>query len=83
MFLLQAVNIINEEEQQFLKTLARGRRLFNRTADKHQEDKVIPGLLCFVFVCCVSGCFVSLFCIFVLQVMLHGVYMTLMVFLLT
>lgn len=39
----QAVNIINEEEAQFLKTLARGRRLFNRTADKHKEDKVIPG----------------------------------------
>ena len=37
------VKIINEEEQQFLKTLARGRRLFNRTADKHKEDKVIPG----------------------------------------
>ncbi|CAB3999052.1 alanine--tRNA ligase, cytoplasmic [Paramuricea clavata] len=39
----QAMNIINEEEEQFLKTLARGRRLFNRTADKHQGDKVIPG----------------------------------------
>ncbi|XP_046842185.1 alanine--tRNA ligase, cytoplasmic-like isoform X2 [Xenia sp. Carnegie-2017] len=39
----QAVKIINEEEEQFLKTLSRGRRLFNRTADKHQNDKIIPG----------------------------------------
>lgn len=40
----QAVKIINEEEEQFLKTLSRGRRLFNRTADKHQNDKIIPGI---------------------------------------
>jgi len=36
------MDIINEEETQFLKTLARGRRLFDRTASKI-NDKVIPG----------------------------------------
>ncbi|XP_002160302.3 alanine--tRNA ligase, cytoplasmic [Hydra vulgaris] len=35
-------DIINEEESQFLKTLARGRRLFNRTADK-TTDGIIAG----------------------------------------
>ncbi|XP_055541454.1 alanine--tRNA ligase, cytoplasmic [Wyeomyia smithii] len=36
-------NIINEEEQQFLKTLTRGRNLLNRTIAKLGESKVIPG----------------------------------------
>ena len=31
---LQIKDIINEEEAQFLKTLSRGRRLFNRAAEK-------------------------------------------------
>ncbi|XP_075151730.1 alanine--tRNA ligase, cytoplasmic [Haematobia irritans] len=37
------IDIINEEEQQFLKTLSRGRNLFNRTISKLGNDKVIPG----------------------------------------
>lgn len=35
-------DIINEEEAQFLKTLVRGRRLFNRAADK-SDGKVLAG----------------------------------------
>ena len=34
--------MINEEETQFLKTLARGRKLFDRTVSK-LTDKLIPG----------------------------------------
>lgn len=37
------MDIINEEEQQFLKTLTRGRNLFNRTIDRVGDCKVIPG----------------------------------------
>ena len=40
--ILQVKDVINEEETQFLKTLARGRRLFDRTANKI-TDKSIPG----------------------------------------
>ena len=36
------MDTINEEEAQFLKTLARGRRLFDRTVSK-LTDKLIPG----------------------------------------
>ncbi|XP_058823411.1 alanine--tRNA ligase, cytoplasmic [Topomyia yanbarensis] len=36
-------NIINEEEQQFLKTLSRGRNLLNRTIAKLGDSKIIPG----------------------------------------
>ena len=36
------MDVINEEESQFLKTLARGRRLFDRTVNKLTE-KHIPG----------------------------------------
>lgn len=39
---LQVMDVINEEETQFLKTLARGRKLFDRTVSK-LTDKVIPG----------------------------------------
>ncbi|EDW78149.1 uncharacterized protein Dwil_GK24844 [Drosophila willistoni] len=38
------IDIINEEEQQFLKTLTRGRNLLNRTIEKLGADqKIIPG----------------------------------------
>jgi alanyl-tRNA synthetase len=38
------VEVINEEEQQFLKTLARGRSLLNRTVERlGSETKVLPG----------------------------------------
>ncbi|CAO1341524.1 unnamed protein product [Diamesa hyperborea] len=40
---LHIVDIINEEEQQFLKTLTRGRNLLNRTITKLGEAKVLPG----------------------------------------
>lgn len=36
------MDVINEEEKQFLKTLSRGRRMFERTMAKLQTD-VIPG----------------------------------------
>ncbi|XP_011556212.3 alanine--tRNA ligase, cytoplasmic [Plutella xylostella] len=37
------IQIINEEEIQFLKTLTRGRNLLNRTIEKLNESKVVPG----------------------------------------
>uniref|UniRef100_A0A7G3AAV5 Alanine--tRNA ligase n=3 Tax=Lutzomyia longipalpis TaxID=7200 RepID=A0A7G3AAV5_LUTLO len=37
------VDIINEEEQQFLKTLVRGRNLLNRTIAKLGDAKIVPG----------------------------------------
>lgn len=37
------IDIINEEEQQFLKTLIRGRNLLNRTILKLKDTKVLPG----------------------------------------
>lgn len=37
------IDIINEEEQQFLKTLTRGRNLLNRTIVKLGGSKVVPG----------------------------------------
>ncbi|KAM7354100.1 alanine--tRNA ligase, cytoplasmic isoform 2-T3 [Cochliomyia hominivorax] len=37
------VDIINEEEQQFLKTLNRGRNLLNRTIAKLGDSNIIPG----------------------------------------
>lgn len=40
---LHIVNIINEEEQQFLKTLIRGRNLLNRTIAKLGDTQVLPG----------------------------------------
>ncbi|OWF41828.1 Alanine--tRNA ligase, cytoplasmic [Mizuhopecten yessoensis] len=36
-------NIINEEEEQFLKTLSRGRRLLERTIGKLGDTKTLPG----------------------------------------
>ncbi|XP_064641704.1 alanine--tRNA ligase, cytoplasmic-like isoform X2 [Lineus longissimus] len=36
-------DIINEEEEQFLKTLSRGRRLMERAVGKVGESKVFPG----------------------------------------
>lgn len=36
-------DIINEEEQQFLKTLSRGRRLLERTINKLGDMKTLPG----------------------------------------
>uniref|UniRef100_A0A6B2E6C0 Alanine--tRNA ligase n=1 Tax=Phlebotomus kandelakii TaxID=1109342 RepID=A0A6B2E6C0_9DIPT len=37
------VDIVNEEEQQFLKTLVRGRNLLNRTITKLGDAKIVPG----------------------------------------
>ncbi|KAK0088013.1 hypothetical protein PV325_013418 [Microctonus aethiopoides] len=37
------IDIINEEEIQFLKTLLRGRNLLDRTIAKLGKDKVVPG----------------------------------------
>ncbi|GAB0093950.1 Alanine--tRNA ligase [Sergentomyia squamirostris] len=37
------IDIINEEEQQFLKTLVRGRNLLNRTIAKLGDAKIVPG----------------------------------------
>lgn len=40
---LKVKDIINEEEQQFLKTLSRGRKLLEKTIEKLGESKVLPG----------------------------------------
>lgn len=37
------IQIINEEEVQFLKTLSRGRNLLNRTIEKLGNSKIVPG----------------------------------------
>ncbi|KNC24100.1 Alanine--tRNA ligase, cytoplasmic [Lucilia cuprina] len=37
------IDVINEEEQQFLKTLTRGRNLLNRTIAKLGDNNIIPG----------------------------------------
>lgn len=37
------INTINEEEEQFLKTLSRGRNLLNRTISKLTTVKSLPG----------------------------------------
>nr|CAI5863797.1 unnamed protein product [Callosobruchus analis] len=37
------IDIINEEEDQFLKTLVRGRNLLNRTISRLGDSKVLPG----------------------------------------
>lgn len=37
------IQLINEEEIQFLKTLSRGRNLLNRTIEKLGSSKVVPG----------------------------------------
>ncbi|KAL9923460.1 alanine--tRNA ligase, cytoplasmic [Glossina fuscipes fuscipes] len=37
------IDIINEEEVQFLKTLNRGRNLLNRTIEKLGSEKIFPG----------------------------------------
>lgn len=36
------MDIINEEEKQFLKTLSRGKRMFERTLGRI-EDNILPG----------------------------------------
>lgn len=37
------IDLINEEETQFLKTLTRGRNLLNRTITKLGNSKTLPG----------------------------------------
>lgn len=37
------IDTINEEEEQFLKTLSRGRNLLHRTINKLGESKTVPG----------------------------------------
>lgn len=39
---MQVMDVINDEEKQFLKTLSRGKRLFERTVAR-MESSVIPG----------------------------------------
>lgn len=41
--IVKVKDIINEEEQQFLKTLSRGRRLLERTFAKLGDAKILPG----------------------------------------
>jgi alanyl-tRNA synthetase len=43
------IDLINEEEAQFLKTLTRGRNLLNRTIVKLGNSKTLPGI---VSLCC-------------------------------
>lgn len=37
------IDVINEEEEQFLKTLSRGRNLLNRTITKLGSSSILPG----------------------------------------
>ncbi|EZA48318.1 Alanyl-tRNA synthetase, cytoplasmic [Ooceraea biroi] len=37
------IDIVNEEETQFLKTLSRGRNLLNRTIEKLESTDIVPG----------------------------------------
>lgn len=37
------IDIVNEEETQFLKTLSRGRNLLNRTIGKLESSDIVPG----------------------------------------
>ena len=39
---VQVMDVINEEERQFLKTLSRGKRLFERTVAR-LDSSIIPG----------------------------------------
>jgi len=45
MCMLQIKDVINEEEQQFLKTLNRGRRLLERTFASMGDIKTLPGIV--------------------------------------
>jgi len=47
------IDLINEEETQFLKTLTRGRNLLNRTITKLGNSKTLPGIASHLFV---AGC---------------------------
>jgi len=47
------IDLINEEETQFLKTLTRGRNLLNRTIMKLGNSKTLPGIASYLFV---AGC---------------------------
>lgn len=44
------IDLINEEETQFLKTLTRGRNLLNRTIMKLGNSKTLPGIASHLFV---------------------------------
>ena len=46
------IDLINEEETQFLKTLTRGRNLLNRTIMKLGDSKTLPGIASHLFVAC-------------------------------
>ena len=50
---LYIIDLINEEETQFLKTLTRGRNLLNRTIMKLGDSKTLPGIASHLFV---AGC---------------------------
>jgi alanyl-tRNA synthetase len=42
--ILQVIDVVNEEEKQFLKTLGRGRRVFEKTIERSPPGTgVIPG----------------------------------------
>ena len=48
---VQVMDVINEEEKQFLKTLSRGKRVFERTVQRMDPSvSVIPGLYGCIYV---------------------------------
>ena len=54
---VQVIDIINEEEKQFLKTLGRGKRVFERTVENFASGTgVIPGTSVFPPPCCPCAC---------------------------
>ena len=51
--IFQVIDVINEEEKQFLKTLSRGKRVFERTVERMDPSiSVIPGVYIVTKPCC-------------------------------
>ena len=48
------MDIINEEEAQFLKTLNRGRNLLERTIGKLNGQTILPGMFSYSFHCTIT-----------------------------
>jgi len=59
LYILQIKDVINEEEQQFLKTLNRGRRLLERTFATMGDIKTLPGIVSQCLVNCLAKLLLS------------------------
>jgi len=59
LYILQIKDVINEEEQQFLKTLNRGRRLLERTFATMGDIKTLPGIVSRSLCMCIAKLWLS------------------------